>query len=35
MQRLGEIDNPRVLTTPSKYALKAGREPASDAHAGE
>ena len=33
MQRLGEIDNPQVLTTPSKYALKA--EPASDAHAGE
>jgi hypothetical protein len=35
MQRLGEIDNPQVLTTPSKYALKADREPASDAHAGD
>ena len=34
MQRLGEIDNPEVLTSPSKYALKADT-PASAAHAGE
>ncbi len=34
MQRLGEIDNPEVLTSPSKYALKAD-ESASAAHAGE
>jgi hypothetical protein len=34
--RLGEIDNPVVPTTPSKYALPAGkRRRASDAHAGE
>ena len=35
MARLGEIDNPEVMTTPSKYALKAEKDPASDAHAGE
>jgi Transglycosylase SLT domain/Peptidase family M23 len=34
MQRLGEIDNPEVLTSPSKYALKS-ETAASDAHEGE
>jgi hypothetical protein len=35
MQRLGQIDNPRVLTSPSKYSLKVGSKPASSAHDGE
>jgi murein DD-endopeptidase MepM/ murein hydrolase activator NlpD len=39
IDRLGEIENPTVHTTPSKYALKVAKkrkgDPASDAHAGE
>ena len=41
IDRLGQIDNPKVLTTPSKYAIddpKTSTTPAnraSDAHAGE
>ncbi|HEU4976910.1 MAG TPA: peptidoglycan DD-metalloendopeptidase family protein [Baekduia sp.] len=34
IDRLGEIDNPKVLTTPSKYALKVPQR-ASIAHKGE
>ncbi|HEY6763011.1 MAG TPA: lytic murein transglycosylase [Baekduia sp.] len=41
INRLGTIDNPKVLTTPSKYAIDDKKSPspasgrASDAHAGE
>jgi murein DD-endopeptidase MepM/ murein hydrolase activator NlpD len=39
IDRLGEIENPTVRRTPSKYALKVAKkrkgDPASDAHAGE
>jgi murein DD-endopeptidase MepM/ murein hydrolase activator NlpD len=42
INRLGEIDNPKVLTSPSKYAIDDPKTPttsktarASDAHAGE
>jgi hypothetical protein len=34
IDRLNEIDNPTVATTPSKYAIKTVRR-ASDAHRGE
>jgi hypothetical protein len=35
MERLGQIDNPEVLTAPSKFSLDTGTAPASDAHQGE
>jgi hypothetical protein len=36
IDRLGEIENPEVLTQPSKYALKVPRASrASEAHEGE
>jgi hypothetical protein len=38
IDRIGSIDNPTVLTEPSKYSIKvkpAKRKRASDAHAGE
>ncbi|HEX2234553.1 MAG TPA: lytic murein transglycosylase [Thermoleophilaceae bacterium] len=35
VERLGEIENPIVPTTPSKYSLPAKKKRHSDAHAGE
>jgi hypothetical protein len=35
MQRLGQIDNPTVLTAPSKYSLKVTAPRASSAHKGD
>jgi hypothetical protein len=35
MRRLGQIDNPTVLTDPSKYSLKVPKPRASTAHAGD
>jgi hypothetical protein len=35
MNRLGKIDNPTVLTRPSKYSLTVPSPRASDAHAGD
>jgi hypothetical protein len=38
IDRLGQIDNPKVLTSPSKYAIdapKTSSKRASDAHVGE
>jgi murein DD-endopeptidase MepM/ murein hydrolase activator NlpD len=37
ISRLGQIDNPQVLTSPSKYAIDVAHKPkrASDAHVGE
>jgi hypothetical protein len=36
ISRIGAIENPQVLTAPSKYSIKvAGKTRASDAHKGE